>query len=180
MINVLYIHGYNSSAIKESEKAKTLDAEFNKVYRIAPDYDMGFTHVINEVVDFCNEVGDIDAIIGTSMGGYLAQKIGECSGLPYVSINPAITPKVSLMKYDVPATSLDSYSVYIPSTKGLMIVGLKDDLINPTHSIRIATDAKMPLIIDEDADHRFSDITEHIDEIAKFLYSSTAREGEID
>lgn len=173
MINILYIHGYNSSSTSQSLKIEQLEKEFNNVYRIAPDYDLGYDSVVREVLEFAKDL-EIDALIGTSMGGYLAADISQKLVVPYVSINPCIYPSLSLVKYGLSGDELHSYPDFSPSDlSGLVLLGMKDVVIDPFETM-IFLDNRLPLLIDDDACHQFPDLVNYIDEIAIFLYSASA------
>ena len=180
MINVLYIHGYGSSVTRPGgQKIDQLGCEFSQVHRIAPNYDLGFESVVGEIASFIvnakSEYGvTFGAVIGTSMGGLMAQYIADEISVPYVSINPVMSPRESLAKYGVEPFALVTYPDYSGSSRGMMIVGMQDEVINPYASVKHARNVYMPLVMDNTGDHRFEDISGHIDQIAEFLYSASA------
>lgn len=175
MINVLYIHGYGSDASVPSEKIELLKGEFRNVYRIAPDYDLGYESAMKEVNDFLDS-HDVDALIGTSMGGYTANHIGTARKMPYVSINPAITPAKTLTRMDMLKKHVDSYNKPFVKSHGLVVVGLKDKVIAPDKTIKLALEYDMHIIVNNDADHRFdaSDFEDNLDDMAAHLYAERA------
>lgn len=169
MINILYIHGYGSSSNSPSSKIDLLESEFINVYRVAPNYNNGFKSAVQEVLDFVKDL-DINGVIGTSMGGYMAPILGK----PYVSINPCLFPSISLEKYNVCDESLSSYpDLTIKNISGLVLIGMNDTVIDPVASIDFFQD-KLPILVDDSADHQFSDLSKYIDNITSFLFSANS------
>ena len=179
MINILYIHGYNSSSTSPSVKITQLENEFKTVYRIAPDYDLGYESTLKEVLDFVEQIKSegsvVDALVGTSMGGYLAADVSQKLVIPYVSINPCIYPSLSLEKYGLIGDELHSYPDFSVDSvaSGLVLLGMQDNVIDPYETM-IFLNNRLPLMIDDDACHQFPSLENHIDEIAIFLFSASA------
>ena len=179
MINVLYIHGYNSSSTSPSVKITQLENEFKTVYRIAPNYDLGYEATLKEVLDFVKHINSeedafVDALIGTSMGGYLSAVIAEKLVIPFVCINPVIYPSITLEKYGLYSNVLSSYPDFLldGKTSALALIGMKDSVIDPIQSLALLS-SEMP-IIEADACHQFPDLSNWIGDIADFLYSVSA------
>ena len=179
MINILYIHGYNSSSTSPSVKIAQLENEFKTIYRIAPDYDLGYESALKEVLDFVEQIKSegsvVGALVGTSMGGYLAADVSQKLVIPYVSINPCIYPSLSLEKYGLIGDELHSYPDFSVDSvaSGLVLLGMQDNVIDP-HETMIFLDNRLPLMIDDGACHQFPSLENHIDEIAMFLFSAAA------
>lgn len=179
MINILYIHGYGSSSTSPSEKIIQLESEFRTVYRIAPDYDLGYESALEEVLDFVKYINSeedalVDALIGTSMGGYLATHVSQELVIPYVSINPCIYPSLSLEKYGLSGDGLYSYPDFSVDSvaSGLVLLGMQDSVIDPYETI-VFLNNRLPYLIDDDACHQFPSLEKHMDDIAIFLYSAS-------
>lgn len=178
MINILYIHGYNSSSTSPSVKITQLENEFKTVYRIAPDYDLGYESALKEVLDFVEQIksegSSVDALVGTSMGGYLAADVSQKLVVPYVSINPCIYPSLSLEKYGLIGDELHSYPDFSvdSAASGLVLLGMQDNVIDPYETMMFLNN-RLPLMID-DACHQFPSLEKHIDKIAIFLFSASA------
>lgn len=181
MINILYIHGYNSSSSSPSVKITQLENEFGTVYRIAPDYDLGYESALKEVFDFVKQINSegsfVGALVGTSMGGYLAADVSQKLVVPYVSINPCIYPSLSLSleKYGLTGDELHSYPDFSVDSvaSGLVLLGMQDNVIDPYETMNFL-DNRLPLMIDYDACHQFPSLEKHIDDIAMFLFSASA------
>lgn len=159
-------------------KITQLEGEFKTVYRIAPNYDLGYESALREVLDYVKQINSertfVDALIGTSMGGYLAADVSKKLVIPYVSINPCIYPSISLEKYGLgdelysyPDFSVDSLA------SGLVLLGMRDNVIDPYETI-IFLNNRLPYLIDDDACHQFPSLEKHVDDIAIFLYSASA------
>lgn len=180
MINVLYIHGFGSSADSSSQKITQLEKEFVNVYRVAPDYTLGYDSIVKEVLDYVKRINAeqdefIDAIIGTSMGGYLSAVIAKVLSVPFVCINPVIYPNITLEKYGLEPNILSSYPDFLlyDKTSALALIGMKDTVIDPIQSLALLS-GEMPVIEDMNACHQFSDLSPWINDITDFLYNASA------
>lgn len=94
-MNILYIHGFGSAFDPESDKVRAL-SQIGTVYGVDLDYTQSFDLNRQLVADAIQEF-QIDLLVGTSMGGYMASHCA--AGLPFVAINPAIDPAQSLQRY---------------------------------------------------------------------------------
>ena len=174
MINILYIHGYNSSSTSPSVKITQLENEFKTVYRIAPDYDLGYESALKEVLDFVKQINSEEDAFVDAMGGYLAADVSQKLVVPYVSINPCIYPSLSLEKYGLTGDELHSYPDFSVDSvaSGLVLLGMQDNVIDPYETMNFL-DNRLPVLID-DACHQFPSLEKHIDDIAVFLFSASA------
>jgi hypothetical protein len=85
---ILYIHGYGSSA----ETAKAGLVKGMQSYTI--DYD---TNTFEDTFKFFESIitnNDVTLIVGHSLGGYWALKIGNKYEIPVVLVNPSLFPTV--------------------------------------------------------------------------------------
>jgi len=96
-MNILYVHGFGSHYDPEHEKIKALET-LGTVVGINVDYCKGYDRVSGRIYDAIMEE-QVDLIVGTSMGGYMAAQMGSQCGVPFVSLNPAIKPSESLQKW---------------------------------------------------------------------------------
>lgn len=94
-MNILYIHGFGSAFDPESDKVQALKS-LGPVYGVNLDYTQSFDLNRQLVADAIQEF-QIDLLVGTSMGGYLASHCA--AGLPVVAINPVIDPAQSLQRH---------------------------------------------------------------------------------
>jgi len=149
-MKILYIHGFGSQYDPEHEKIKLLET-LGTVVGVNVDYCKGFRSafetVINAVLD-----GDIDLIVGTSMGGYMAAHVGAETGTPFVSLNPAIQPSISLQKWlgtftdfsgndkCLTEATVKNYPDIIQEGYGLVIVETADEIINAHDTMELLSD----------------------------------------
>jgi predicted esterase YcpF (UPF0227 family) len=96
-MKILYVHGFGSRYDPGHEKIKLL-ATLGEVVGVDVNYCLGyglvFDKVMSKVIDH-----KIDLVVGTSMGGYMSAMVGDKAGVPFVALNPAITPSTSLLKW---------------------------------------------------------------------------------
>ena len=114
MKKIVYLHGLESEA--GGPKVSFL-AEKGTVYAPKIDYK---TLDLNE---FILSLGMPDLIIGSSMGGYVADIIGSQLGVDVLLFNPALHSRSIDTNYKV------NYGT--ETYKRTIILGTKDDIINP-------------------------------------------------
>ena len=100
MIRILYVHGYNGKPNGESfqklEKyAEVADFGGEKVEMHSFDYDATDPFKAIRDLRFYYFKNDIDLIIGSSLGGFLA---ANCDFMRRIVVNPSWTPSVELPK----------------------------------------------------------------------------------
>lgn len=96
-MNILYIHGWGSRFDPTSDKILLL-SEIGNVTGVDVDYTQPISE-IQETIYNAMIADDIDLLVGTSMGGYMANLMGTTWSVPYVMINPATDPAISLQEY---------------------------------------------------------------------------------
>ncbi len=112
MKKILYLHGLES----EPGGAKvSFLATKGAVYAPAMDYE---TLDLNE---FILTLGMPDLIIGSSMGGYVADIIGSRLGVDVLLFNPALHSR----RID------PEYQYYGNTYKRTIVLGTEDDIVNP-------------------------------------------------
>ena len=94
---ILYIHGFGSHYDPEHEKIKALET-LGTVVGVDVDYCKGYDRVSGRIYDAIMDE-QVDLIVGTSMGGYMAAQMGSQCGVPFVALNPAIKPSETLQKW---------------------------------------------------------------------------------
>lgn len=139
-MNIYYCHGFASQFDPASSKIGRL-RELGVVY----GHDIDYTKPADQVAQQCFDEmldNDIDIIIGTSMGGWLASVVGSRAGIPFVAINPAITPSQTLAKhigrgmdyqgreFKLTASVANSYGSLSRDGCGLILLDEGDDVIN--------------------------------------------------
>ena len=95
MKNILYLHGFGSSATSRS--IKILRETFSNFNIIAPELNPD----VKEALSYVNRIINnrkIDLIVGTSLGGFLAI-VCKNTRIPVLAINPTINPSEDLKKF---------------------------------------------------------------------------------
>jgi predicted esterase YcpF (UPF0227 family) len=95
MKNILYLHGFGSSATSRS--IKILREIFSNFNIIAPELNPD----VKEALSYVNRIINnrkIDLIVGTSLGGFLAI-VCKNTRIPVLAINPTIRPSENLKKF---------------------------------------------------------------------------------
>lgn len=128
MKKVLYLHGLESKP--GGSKVKYLNDRF-MCYAPAMDYDNN--ELFEEMLDLC-AAEEFDLIIGSSMGGYFAHQLAtHFEEVELMLFNPAVHSR-SFEPYGV---TDGAFSVH-----GHVVLGLKDDVINPTRTYNmVASDS---------------------------------------
>jgi len=112
MKKIVYLHGLESEA--GGPKVSFL-AEKGMVYAPAMDYET------LDLDEFIYTLGMPDLIIGSSMGGYVADIIGSRLGVDVLLFNPALHSR-----------EIDpEYEYYGNTYKRTIVLGTEDNVINP-------------------------------------------------
>jgi hypothetical protein len=185
-MNILYIHGFGSQFDPTHEKIVAL-ATLGKVTGVNVDYCKGFESVFNKVRDVVSTDG-IDLIVGTSMGGYMAAHVGAETGVPFVSINPAITPVSSLQKWmgtfadhngntkSLTESTIDSYPDIATTGYGLVLLDHNDEVIKAGDTVRLLED-KFHVEMFSGGNHRFAHMEQAMPLIATHVAQASASHG---
>ena len=112
MKKIVYLHGLESEA--GGPKVSFL-AEKGMVY--APNMD----YVTLDLQEFIHTLGMPDLIIGSSIGGYVADIIGSQLGVDVLLFNPALHSRT------IPV----SHEYYSNTYKRTIVLGTEDHVINP-------------------------------------------------
>lgn len=122
-LNTLYIHGLDSSPspeklqIMEDRGLETYTLHLN--YREEDDIYVALKrYAVSKQIEF---------VIGSSMGGFLAYWLAEELGIPCLLFNPALNIKILKNKFPL------IESLYCPAR--FVVLGAKDDVINPEENI---------------------------------------------
>ena len=180
---ILYCHGFASNFDPEKEKVRALST-LAPVEGVTVDYTLPPSQV------FAAFSGAIVApkntlIVGTSMGGFFAAWLGCELGLPFIAINPAITPARSLRKYigvgrTYYGTTFDLKQEVTEAYKGLpfrvdgdgtVVLDLGDEVIN-AHATIAAVENRLPLIEFPGGSHRFDHMHALLPEIQRRFLAS--------
>lgn len=188
-MNILYLHGFGSEYNSASPKTKMLE-KFGSVSGVNIDYTRGFTYVYELVSGICLRE-DIDLLVGTSMGGYTASHVGARLGIPFVALNPAVTPNVALhkytgtditdytgRKYTLTSNVVDAYPEINTDGCGCVIVELGDEII-PALQTQWRLDSVYEVHVLPGGSHRFTDLKTASKIIGEFSVNSMASYGAV-
>jgi len=176
-MNILYIHGFGSHFNKQSEKVLGL-SEIGTVFGVDIDYTKTFPEIKRSILQAVTD-NDIDLLVGTSMGGFCSSVVGESLGIPFVAINPVLSPEQSLSKYigegvtfsGEPYTlnkeTLSSYPSFALNGCGFILLDRGDELIDAEQTQR-ALETHYRTKIFAGGNHRFTHIKESLAEIKSF------------
>jgi len=140
VISMFYCHGFASCFDPHSSKIETL-RKLGPVAGCNIDYTKTADELVAEIMKH-SQLNEIDMLIGTSMGGWLAAHIGALAGIPFVAINPAIAPALSLKRhlgagvdyqgnsYTLTETAVNSYKPIAKDGCGLILLDEGDELFD--------------------------------------------------
>lgn len=136
----IYLHGYQGFVTDEK---KSFLEEFGNVYAPFTDYELQTDIVFKLYEQFKNE--PLDFVAGTSLGAILGFHLAKLLNVPCLLFNPAVI-------------AMNQISGFIPkeafeveyNQDSLLIVGLKDDVIDPVKQIDFFKDFKNFTIVKED------------------------------
>ncbi|MDO6678430.1 MULTISPECIES: YqiA/YcfP family alpha/beta fold hydrolase [unclassified Shewanella] len=180
-MNILYIHGFGSQFDETSDKINLLNT-IGSVVGITIDYTKSSESIEKALKEFSSQES-IDLIVGTSLGGYWANRIGSKIGVPFVSINPAISPKTSLAKYVGQGITyfgepylltkevIENYSDFLLEGCGLILVDLADEVLSADKTIEMLG-SRFGVMSFEGGNHRFAHLQESLGEIKNFYHIS--------
>lgn len=129
-MKIAYLHGLLSNNIGEkNEWLRTISKEVYDPLIKYMDEEKPFERVYNEVKKF-----QPDVIIGSSMGGYFAYEIGRRLDIPTLLFNPALHSR------SVQPDMTGEYEEVKFKPRTHLILGEKDDLIDPQKTIEMIED----------------------------------------
>lgn len=149
-MKILYIHGFGSRYDPDHEKIKLL-ATLGEVVGVDVNYCLGYGLVFDTVMNAVKDE-NIDLIVGTSMGGYMSAMVGNAAGIPFVALNPAITPRINLLKWvgnftdhyghehHLTAMTASGFPDITTTGAGLVIVESNDEVIRPADTVNALND----------------------------------------
>jgi len=160
--SAIYFHGLESS--QGGIKVQFLDQEVD--FLEAPAMDYTKEDIFEEWLDYVkNEEPDL--LIGSSMGGYFAMALATHTGIPVLVFNPAIHSRSIEIK------GLESGTEKLT---GLVVLGKKDEVINPgpTISMLQGTQNTLDISIEKEMGHRVP-LDVFIDMYNKIAYNGENR-----
>jgi hypothetical protein len=160
--SAIYFHGLESS--QGGIKVQFLDQEVD--FLEAPAMDYTKEDIFEEWLDYVkNEEPDL--LIGSSMGGYFAMALATHTGIPVLIFNPAIHSR------SIEINGLESGTEKL---KGLVVLGKKDDVINPgpTMAMLQGNWNDLDMVVEEKMGHRVP-LDVFIDMYNKIAYDKTIK-----
>jgi predicted esterase YcpF (UPF0227 family) len=194
-MSILSISGFGSAGASPNKQrllqllSLQLFSKSNReIFYFTPDY----TETPSETIELYDAViqdhHDIDLIVGTSMGGWLAQHLGNKYGIPFVAINPAINPQKTLQRRIGEGTNYDDtpYSLteevvnaYEPMGHGgcgLILVDMDDEVIDSQETISTFS-SSFQVSSFPGGNHRFTHWEESVQLIKSFYTNSELQYG---
>lgn len=134
MKKIIYLHGLESEA--GGPKVSFL-AEKGMVYAPVMDYETFDLH------EFILTLGMPDLIIGSSMGGYIADIIGSQLGVDVLLFNPALHSRSIDFDFD------NGVGYGCEKYKRTIVLGTEDNVINPKMTKKLVHPSSLYTIFDE-------------------------------
>ena len=148
-----YIHGYNATGKTTAGKLSSLlDCSVEVLHW---EYLKSFDENFNNLLNILEKEQDDFILMGSSMGGYYANALANQLLVPCALFNPVINPKEILptlkgAEFTIPQKIIDSYkeikNIVIPR---LIVVGIKDNILNPNKTIEYWTGKCEIKVVDE-------------------------------
>lgn len=123
-MNILYLHGLMST--NKSQKTEWLK-ETHSVFNPALNYKEDSKTIFNDLELLCKQ-HEIDLVIGSSMGGYLAYHLSQKFNIPSLLFNPALE-KNSIEK--PPVDVVENLTI-----KHTIVLGEKDEVVIPSETLK--------------------------------------------
>jgi len=189
MLKICYFNGFAGSPNPLGEKVSLLK-DFGEVFPVdtegaysVPAYQKAFHETLEK-----NDIRLSDPLVffGTSLGGFWARTLGYAYSVPWIALNPSLSPSEELLQFTGKNTVFDTgqrftwtkqeCSVYLPienSVKdyleipGLIIVAKDDDVLT-TKGLAEAS-KKCAFVQVESGGHRLLNTRGYQDYIKEFL-----------
>lgn len=187
MANILYLHGFASSS--DSTKAKLIKSFIKKNTRqvkiFIPDLDNNIINAYDQIEELIKKKS-IDALMGSSLGGFYGTYFSEKYDLFCVNINPAVPP-IDMSEYlgenknfstgekfIINATHLNflnSMSKKIKKIKNpknfLTLLQSGDEVLNYSEAVRYFAGSQIQIAFG--GNHSFESFEIHFKKIKNFL-----------
>lgn len=178
-MKLTYFHGFGSKFDTSSPKIKTL-SKLGHVNGYTIDYTQPAPEIIKQAATFVSE-NKSQLVVGTSMGGWLANQVGNLLNIPFVMINPAYSPSLNLLKhvgthidftgkeYTLKKETVLTYPDLMLSGEGLLLLDLGDDYLfknaDEVNSFANKMGKFFTVCTFEGGSHRFEHMEEALNEI---------------
>lgn len=183
-MNILYVHGFGSNFYPESQKTIMLE-ELGTVYGVSIDYTQGFSTVLEQLENAVAEY-EIDLVIGTSMGGYMAAEVSRELGIMFIAFNPATRPRESLqehagdgltyqgLNYHLSQETINDFPDMTNQGIGMMFLERGDDVIDYRETL---INVDYPVRIFQGGSHRFENVQGAVPYIENFYNTNVVSLG---
>lgn len=188
---LLFIHGFGSSGHgSKAEQLRRFCAEQGVAFAAPslPDIPVLALDTLEELIKSWLPHQPV-TLIGSSLGGYYATWLAQRFNLPYVLINPAVEPYVTLHRaigkavhfhdqtaYEWTAEhteSLRAYQVTQPATKHcLLMLQTGDELLDYRQALAAYPGAE--LILEEGGNHGFEGFERHLPQLLEWQLKNSA------
>lgn len=121
-MNILYLHGLESKL--SLQKRESLE-RYGKVFAPALDYHNNPASIESILLEYSN--ADINAVIGSSMGGFAAYYVSSALRCPALLFNPALKHRSVEQHIPPLEEAVQSYK--------RIVLGLQDDVVDPSHTL---------------------------------------------
>lgn len=179
---IIYLHGFDATSPGNHEKVMQLkfidqDVRFVHYSTIYPKHDM--SHILNEVHRHIQSSDDQTPLIcGVGLGGYWSERIGFLCGIKQVIFNPNLHPENNMVgKIEWPEEYLDietkCVSDYRTQNKSncLCILSSAEGMTSDRDLTSHELAQYYQLIFDGKQEHKFRDISHHLQTIKQFKES---------
>lgn len=136
---IIYLHGYGSSG--SGRTATMLKKKLTNI--VTPTYDYNDPRaslkVLLKIVDSVDDSENV-IVVGSSLGGWYAEKIASVRNVDLVLYNPSTKPSVSLKKYGTSDNVLKDYAdLTVDSVRSgvnrYVIISKDDNVVDPSLTI---------------------------------------------
>ena len=186
---LLSLHGYHSSpgSIKARQMSSYLAEHFPEISFVCPQLPCQPTLMWALIESIFEQYKSMEiAIMGSSLGGYLAAKASEQYGVKVVLINPAVFPYRLLQQYagmQIHPYTQESYQInenYLQQLRKLavkeqsdpqkcwVLLQKKDEVLNYREALDKFQGCK--ITCEEGGDHSFVGFERFLPDIIKFLF----------
>lgn len=189
MASVIYFHGFASGTQGGSPKTALIQDLGYQVELIATngDYRPGGYLAAFQRLDLDPQVPLV--LMGTSLGGFWARRLGNLLGKPWLVLNPAVQPSRSLRRYIGPNTRFDNgepfnwteadCTSYVAEehfpvrdeVPGMILLAADDEVLNYRLTLAVAGVARV-LVLPRGG-HQLHNTADYGAAVAEFLEAAT-------
>jgi uncharacterized protein len=172
--SILYCHGWGSRFDPSKNKIRAL-AKLRPVDGITVDYTL-HPQVVFKTYASRLKLHPEAIVVGTSLGGFYAAWLGSELGRPFIAINPAITPSVTLQarvgqghnhngeRYELTEDCVRAYDAvqFRMDGKGTIVLDMADEVLDAQATLDLVR-GRLPFVAFDGGSHRFDHMAELIE-----------------